>query len=68
MSLSQNIIEHAKIIYPRSVSYVGRLTDAQFYEIEKQCDIDFFKLAGQDIRYTIRYKAETEADNGNNNH
>ena len=60
-SLSQNIIEHAKRIYPESVTHVGRLTDKQFYEIEKQCDIDFYKLAGrQDIRYTIRYKAETE--------
>lgn len=57
-SLSQNIIEHARRIYPKSVSYKGRLTDEQFYEIEKECDVDFYKLVGQDIRYTIRYKAE----------
>ena len=65
MSLSQNIIEHAKRIYPKAVSYKGRFTDKQFYEIEKECDIDFFKLVGQDMRYTIRYKAESEVDNGN---
>ena len=59
-SLSQNIIEHAKRLYPKALSYKGNLTDVQFYEIEKQCDIDFYKLASQDIRYTIRYKAESE--------
>lgn len=59
-SLSQNIIEHARRIYPRSVSYKGHLTDNQFYEIEKECDIDFYKLVSQDIRYTIRYRTETE--------
>lgn len=56
--LSQNIIEHARRIYPKSVSYTGQLTDKQFYEIEKECDIDFYKLVSQDIRYTIRYKGE----------
>ena len=55
-SLSQNIIEHARRLHPKALIYKGRLTDTQFYEIEKQCDIDFYKLAGQDIRYTIRYK------------
>ena len=55
--LSQNIIEHAKRIYPKAVSYKGKLTDEQFFKIEKECDIDFYKLAGQDIRYIIRYKA-----------
>lgn len=59
-SLSQNIIEHAKRVYPKAVSHTGRLTDKQFCEIEKECDIDFFKLVSQDIRYTIRYKAESE--------
>lgn len=59
-SLSQDIIEHAKRIYPKSVSHVGRLTDKQFYEIEKECDIDFYKLIDQDIIYTIRYKGEWE--------
>lgn len=55
-SLSQNIIEHARRIYPKAVSYVGQLTDKQFCKIEKECDIDFYKLVGQNIRYTIRYK------------
>ncbi len=59
-SLSQNIIEHAKRLYPKALSYKGCLTDAQFCEIEKQCDIDFCKLVSQDIRYTIRYKADIE--------
>lgn len=59
-SLSQNIIEHARRIYPKAVIHTGQLTDKQFYEIEKECDIDFYKLVGQDIRYTIRYKKESE--------
>lgn len=59
-SLIQNIIEHARRVCPKSVSYIGQLTDKQFYEIEKECDIDFYKLVSQDIRYTIRYKAESE--------
>ena len=58
--LSQNIIEHAKRLKPKALSYKGRLTDKQFCEIEKECDIDFYKLVGQDIRYTIRYKAGSE--------
>ena len=59
-SLSKNIIEHARLIYPKAVSYKGQLTDNQFCEIEKECDIDFYKLVSQDIRYTIRYKKERE--------
>lgn len=58
-SLSQNIIEHARILYPKALIYKGRLTDKQFCEIEKECDIDFYKLVSQDIRYTIRYKGES---------
>lgn len=58
--LSQNIIEHARRLYPKALSYKGQLTNEQFCEIEKECDIDFYKLVSQDIRYTIRYKAETE--------
>lgn len=57
--LSQNIIEHARRLFPKSVSYKGQLTDKQYYEIEKECDIDFCKLVAQDIRYTIRYKSES---------
>lgn len=59
-SLSQNIIEHAKRLYPKALIYKGRLTNEQFCEIEKECDIDFYKLVSQDIRYTIRYRAESE--------
>lgn len=58
--LSKNIIEHARRVFPRTVSYKGRLTDKQYFEIEKECDIDFYKLVSQDIRYTIRYKGESE--------
>ena len=54
--LSQNIIEHAKRLKPKSLIYKGLLTDKQFYEIERECDIDFYKLVSQDIRYTIRYR------------
>lgn len=56
--LSQNIIEHARRVYPKSVSHTGQLTNEQFCEIEKECDINFYKLGRQDTRYTIRYKAE----------
>lgn len=55
-NLSQNIIEHAKRMSGKAISYKGRLTDEQFCEIEKECDIDFVKLVGQEIRYTIRYR------------
>lgn len=61
-SLSQNIIEHAKRIYPKAVSHTGRLTDKQFYEIEKECDIDFYKLVSQEIRYTIRYRGKIDEE------
>ena len=56
--LSQNIIEHAKRMGGKAISYTGQLTDRQFYEIEKECNVDFVKLASQEIRYTIRYKGE----------
>lgn len=59
--LSQNIIEHAKRLKPKALSYKGRLTDKQFYEIEKECNIDFYKLVSQEIRYTIRYRGEQNA-------
>ncbi len=58
MTLSQNIIEHARKMSPKAISYKGQLTDKQFLEIEKECDIDFYKLAGQEIRYTIRCRCE----------
>ena len=58
--LSQNIIEHAKRLKPKALIYKGRLTDKQFHEIERKCDIEFYKLVSQDIRYTIRYKAGSE--------
>jgi hypothetical protein len=61
-SLSQNIIEHAKRIYPKAVSHTGQLTDKQFYEIEKKCDIDFYKLASQEFRYTIRYRGKIDEE------
>lgn len=54
--LSRNIIEHAKRLKPKALSYNGLLTDKQFYEIERECDVDFYKLAGQKVRYTIRYR------------
>ena len=50
-SLSQNIIEHARRLHPKALIYKGRLTDTQFYEIEKQCDIDFYKLATSRLGY-----------------
>lgn len=62
-SLSQNIIEHARRIYPKAVIHTGQLTDKQYYEIEKECDIDFCKLVSQEIRYSIRYKKESEVQN-----
>lgn len=54
--LSQNIIKRARRLYPKALSYKGQLTNEQFCEIEKECDIDFYKLVGQDIGFTIRYK------------
>ena len=58
--LSQNIIERARRLYPKTLSYKGQLTNEQFREIEKECDIDFYKLVGQDIRFTIRYRGSKE--------
>ena len=56
--LSQIIIEHARRLYPKALNYKGQLTNEQFCEIEKECDIDFYELGRQDTRYTIRYKGE----------
>lgn len=47
-------------MYPKAIVHTGRLTDKQYYEIEKECDVDFYKLVGQNIRYTIRYKGGSE--------
>lgn len=60
--LSQNIIEHAKRLKPKSLIYKGLLTDKQFYEIERECDVDFYKLPGQKVRYTIRYRGIESKD------
>lgn len=54
--LSQNIIEHARRLYPEAIGYKGQLTNEQFCEIEKECDIDFYKFGRQDTIYKIRYK------------
>ena len=59
-SLSQNIIEHARRLFPKAVIYKGKLTDKQFYEIEKECDADFDKCVDQDYRYTFRYRGGSE--------
>lgn len=58
--LSQNIIENAKRLYPKALSYEERLTNEQFCEIEKECDVDFYAVGRQYIRYIIRYKGESE--------
>lgn len=61
MSLSQNIIEHAKRLYPRSLHYRGCLTDKKYNEIEKQCKIQCSSIYMDGSRmYCIRYKAESE--------
>ena len=65
-SLSQTIIEHAKRLYPKALSYKGRLTNEQFCEIEKECDIGFYKLVGQECRYTIRYIDKHKKSEDNN--
>lgn len=57
---SQKIIERAKRAYPKVFSFKGYLTYTQFCEIERYCDINFYKLVGQNFRYTVRYKAERE--------
>ncbi len=61
--LSQNIIKRARGLYPKALSYKGQLTNEQFCEIEKECDIDFYKLVGQGIRFTIRYKGKARIKN-----
>lgn len=58
--LSQHIIEHVKRSYPKALSYKGRLTNEQFCEIEKECDIDFYKLVNQEIRYTIQWRGDQD--------
>ena len=63
--LSQNIIKRARRLYPKALSYKGQLTNEQFCEIEKECDIDFYKLVGQDIGFTIRYKGGEEGHEKN---
>lgn len=60
-SLSQNIIEHAKRLYPISLHYRGQFTDKQYNEIVKYCDIHCFSVYMDGSRmYCIRYKAESE--------
>lgn len=61
MSLSRNIIEHAKRLYPISLHYKGQFTDKQYYEIEKQCEIHCSCVYMNGSRmYCIRYKPESE--------
>lgn len=61
MSLSQNIIERAKRIYPISFYYRGYLTDKKYNEIEKQCKIQCSSIYMDGSRmYCIRYKGEGE--------
>lgn len=62
--LSQNIIERARRLYPKALTYEERLTNEQFCEIEKECDIDFYAVGRRYIRYTIRYKGESEERTG----
>ena len=38
----------------------GNLQIINFVKLKKECDIDFYKLIGQDIRYTIRYKKASD--------
>lgn len=61
MNLSQNIIEHAKRLHPRTLHYRGQFTDKQYYEIEKQCEIHSSCVYMDGSRmYCIRYRAESE--------
>lgn len=64
-NLSQNIIEHAKRLYPISLNYKGKFTDKQINEIAKYCDIHCSSvyMDGSGM-YCIRYKAESEDKNG----
>lgn len=59
--LSQNIIEHAKRLYPKALHYRGQFTDKQYYEIEKQCEIHCSSvyMDGSEM-YCIRYKPDVE--------
>jgi hypothetical protein len=55
------IIEQAKSLYPISLYYRGQLTDKQYYEIEKQCEIHCSSVYMDGTRlYRIRYKAGDE--------
>ncbi len=58
MIISQNIIEHAKRMYPKAISYKGKLTDKQIQAIQEECDIDCNTLANGKKRYTIFYKGD----------
>ena len=59
--LSRNIIEHAKRLYPKSIHYRGKLTDKQYYKIEKQCKIYCVSLyMDGSVMYCVRFKAESE--------
>lgn len=60
-SLSQNIIEHAKRLYPISLHLRGQFTDKQYYEIEKYCEIHCVSvyMDGSGM-YCIRYKPKSE--------
>ena len=59
--LSQNIIEHARRLYPSSLHYRGQFTDKQYYEIEKQCEIHCSSEYMDGSRmYCIRYKSDVE--------
>lgn len=56
MTLSQNIIEHAKRMYPHDIIYKGNLKDKQIKEIQEKCEIGWITLANGEKRYTIYYK------------
>ena len=61
MSLSHNIIEHAKRLYPISLHYKGQFTDKQYEEISKYCEIHCSSayMDGSGM-YCIRYRTESE--------
>lgn len=61
MSISHNIIEHAKGLYPISLHYRGQITNKQYDEIAKYCEIHCSSVYMDGSRmYCIRYKAESE--------
>lgn len=63
MSLSHNIIVHAKRLYPVSLHYKGQFTDKQYDEIAKYCEIHCSSVYMDGSRmYCIRYKAESEGE------